>query len=415
MRLVIHYRHPEIADGSWVFEDKDSLVVGRWTMTSGALVDVKLKWDQSASRNHALLVYQDGGWWVRDSGSRNGTFVDGRPVHHMTHVPPSSKIRVGDTELMLEYTPEKFTESGEGIIGEQMTIDPALRPLDVSETNRLDVLSRLTVIDKTLKGTVALNAVITEIRSIFGPNAAHVGILHYADKQILPAAFFPQEKAYYSVRLAQRAVEDKVAFIWTRGAGGTTDGILSLRDVVTAMYAPIIINRQVVGLIHVDATLPTARFDRPSLELLTEIAGVIGMLLLRDLATLPPAPTVFISYSRSDRDFVQQLASDLRKEVISVWYDERLRAGQDWQEQVRQVIESVGLSIFVRSPASTVSKNVGWEIDQIQRCAKPLIPLLLKACDLPPALMWMQNLHYIDFTTNYRKALHILLEDIRTR
>src|SRR5262245_3343541 len=34
--------------------------------------------DPLSSRVHALVVCQDGDWWVRDAGSRNGTYVSGQ-------------------------------------------------------------------------------------------------------------------------------------------------------------------------------------------------------------------------------------------------------------------------------------------------------------------------------------------------
>ncbi|HUE71199.1 MAG TPA: FHA domain-containing protein [Pirellulaceae bacterium] len=36
--------------------------------------------DPLSSRVHATVVYQDEGWFVRDAGSRNGTFVNGQKI-----------------------------------------------------------------------------------------------------------------------------------------------------------------------------------------------------------------------------------------------------------------------------------------------------------------------------------------------
>jgi RsiW-degrading membrane proteinase PrsW (M82 family) len=47
-----------------------------------------------ASRHHALLTYQQDGWVLTDQSS-NGTFVDGRPIHHLAVNGPVA-IRVGD-------------------------------------------------------------------------------------------------------------------------------------------------------------------------------------------------------------------------------------------------------------------------------------------------------------------------------
>jgi pSer/pThr/pTyr-binding forkhead associated (FHA) protein len=39
---------------------------------------------QTVSLTHLRFVYRNGGWWIEDLGSTNGTFVDGRPVAGIT-------------------------------------------------------------------------------------------------------------------------------------------------------------------------------------------------------------------------------------------------------------------------------------------------------------------------------------------
>lgn len=57
--------------------------------------------DRLASRGHAVLQRdpQDGRWQVRDLGSRNGTWVDGRRVDEAT-LEPGMTLRIGTTELI---------------------------------------------------------------------------------------------------------------------------------------------------------------------------------------------------------------------------------------------------------------------------------------------------------------------------
>jgi pSer/pThr/pTyr-binding forkhead associated (FHA) protein len=60
--------------------------------------DLVLADDGEVSRAHAELRYTDGRWLVVDLGSRNGTFVDGRPV---TRHPlrDGERLRFGTTTL----------------------------------------------------------------------------------------------------------------------------------------------------------------------------------------------------------------------------------------------------------------------------------------------------------------------------
>jgi len=58
--------------------------------------------DRSVSRIHAEFVWRDDGAWVRDLGSKNGTFVDGLLVWG-ARVPEGGKVRMGSTEITFEY------------------------------------------------------------------------------------------------------------------------------------------------------------------------------------------------------------------------------------------------------------------------------------------------------------------------
>jgi hypothetical protein len=53
----------------------------------------------SVSREHAELKQADGGWQVRDLGSRNGTFVDGTRVQGRVTLGERVRLSVGDVKL----------------------------------------------------------------------------------------------------------------------------------------------------------------------------------------------------------------------------------------------------------------------------------------------------------------------------
>jgi transcriptional regulator with GAF, ATPase, and Fis domain len=76
-------------------------VEGRRTLGSAPGAEVRVS-DREVSRLHAELEPTDKGTWVRDLGSRNGTFVDNLLVTSAL-VPEGAHIRVGGTELVLRY------------------------------------------------------------------------------------------------------------------------------------------------------------------------------------------------------------------------------------------------------------------------------------------------------------------------
>ncbi|MEX2373349.1 MAG: FHA domain-containing protein [Dehalococcoidia bacterium] len=58
--------------------------------------------DRRVSARHARIVRRDGGWWVEDLGSTNGTFVDERPVQGAARIRRDTRLRFGPVVARLE-------------------------------------------------------------------------------------------------------------------------------------------------------------------------------------------------------------------------------------------------------------------------------------------------------------------------
>jgi predicted component of type VI protein secretion system len=55
--------------------------------------------DPSVSLNHALLTERRGSWWVRDTESTNGTYLNGRPVQKDTQLRPGDELQLGEARF----------------------------------------------------------------------------------------------------------------------------------------------------------------------------------------------------------------------------------------------------------------------------------------------------------------------------
>ncbi len=77
------------------------LVGGRTTLGSDPASQIRIA-DREVSRLHAELEPSERGTWVRDLGSRNGTFVENLHVTAAL-LPDGARIRLGGTELVLRY------------------------------------------------------------------------------------------------------------------------------------------------------------------------------------------------------------------------------------------------------------------------------------------------------------------------
>lgn len=64
--------------------------------------DVCLSYDSQVSREHALLSYDGDHYWLEDTGSTNGTYVDDELITGRVEVEPGGMFRVGRTWLRLE-------------------------------------------------------------------------------------------------------------------------------------------------------------------------------------------------------------------------------------------------------------------------------------------------------------------------
>lgn len=86
--LVSHHGRP-VCVALALGASSGSMIIGRDCLGPGALPD------PSMSRQHAEVRYDAQRFWVRDLGSRNGTFVDGKPACEVTDGAARRVIRAG--------------------------------------------------------------------------------------------------------------------------------------------------------------------------------------------------------------------------------------------------------------------------------------------------------------------------------
>src|SRR6185437_8323208 len=81
-----------------------SVTIERLTLVgSAASADLSIA-DPTVSRLHAELEPRRDGLWIRDLGSRNGTFVNGIRITG-ARVPDGAKIQLGSTVVSLDASP----------------------------------------------------------------------------------------------------------------------------------------------------------------------------------------------------------------------------------------------------------------------------------------------------------------------
>src|SRR5215216_4639651 len=120
---------------------------------------------------------------------------------------------------------------------------------------------------------------------------------------------------------------------------------------------------------------------------------------------------VFISYSRKDLSFVDQLASDLKNAGIDVWYDvSGIAGGARWRSEIENALRNSQYVIVVLSPDSIVSQWVEREFLFSSNLKLKIIPLMYRYCELPLNFV---DLNYIDVQAeNYEREFPDLLRTL---
>ena len=98
--------------------DSRTLIIGRRSNC-----DIPLDYD-GVSNTHAIVFEANGERFIRDLGSRTGTLVNGRPIHHQL-LSFGDMIRIGATEI--RYNPSDAEEASH----DRSAAEPELEPIDL--------------------------------------------------------------------------------------------------------------------------------------------------------------------------------------------------------------------------------------------------------------------------------------------
>jgi WD40 repeat protein len=104
-----------------------------------------------------------------------------------------------------------------------------------------------------------------------------------------------------------------------------------------------------------------------------------------------PRIKVFISYSRHDVTFVEQLGEALQARGIDAWIDRReITPTADWLQRIVQGIVQSTFFVFAVSPQSVASEVCAVELHHAVELNKPLAPVILAEAAVPDVLQAVQ-------------------------
>ncbi len=118
-------------------------------------------------------------------------------------------------------------------------------------------------------------------------------------------------------------------------------------------------------------------------------------------------PNIFMSYSRREVGFVDDLTHRLEKEGFKVWLDYRnLVPGTPWAGQIDKGLDESQAILLVVSKESIASKYVELEWRRVIKENKRILLVIFEAVDMPKEL---EQYEWVDFRGSYEAGIRELI------
>ncbi len=259
--------------------------------------------DTSLSRRHCVIRQREGGYWVCDLDSRNGTLVNGVAVKEQL-LRHGDQLSVGDsvfvfllsneaiqpspiraefddasTHTTVQIAPDQVVRFHPGNILHELPQDSRLR-------RNLDALLRISDILSTVSELEELQTQI--LKSIFEIVPADSGAILFKGRNDKFASVYARNRSDADSRPVSlsrtitREVSEKGMAIL--GSDAPDAELLKSESMVamnirSVLCVPLAAHRKISGCIYLQTTHARQRFDEDHLQLLAAIAGISAMAL----------------------------------------------------------------------------------------------------------------------------------------
>lgn len=125
--------------------------------------------------------------------------------------------------------------------------------------------------------------------------------------------------------------------------------------------------------------------------------------------------SIFISYSRKNKDFAEKLFQSLSEKEYDTWVDwQGIPLTADWLDEIYRAIDKSDAFIFIISPSSVASEVCTKEIEYATSKNKRIVPLLYKKINPIDAHLTIQQLNWIFFdkAKDYQRSISQLSKSL---
>jgi len=297
--------------------------------------------DPFSSGRHALIVPSETGFAVRDNGSKNGTFVNGKKVTALTELKEGDEILIGSVRILfdkalqtnIEVTdiPAPTTNINTMIPFKDILASPTSRTtvqaaIPISEVDQVKAENRiysvLSEVSKALVLHMPLGELLDHIMDLISEHLSmDRGVLMLKEGnpiQLIPKVIrvnnkhLQNQKFLVSKSIMNMAFEQSLAVL-------TSDAALDPRfkgresiinsGIHSAICVPLYNNKEVIGIIYADRISLLQEFREDDLRLLT---------LLSNLAAIKIENAMLIEQSieKEKMEREMQLAAQIQKDFL---------------------------------------------------------------------------------------------------
>ncbi len=315
--------------------------------------------DTSASRKHAEVFTLGDLLLIRDLGSRNGTYVNGKKIDKETALRPGDRIRIGSSTLAFEET--RPSEHAVEFINDEDTVAAAVEiklgdkaaevvaggkePADQSTLGRLFTMyevARILGSETTLRGVVekVLGLATTAAR----PTYCYIFIRDEASGNLKPEVWrdpMQIKRRRVSKSIVVRAMQLRHSILTADAAAderfNQSDSVV-IGEVRSVICAPLIARDHINGVIYMGRDSLEDPFTDDDLALVTGIAFQTGI-ALENVASHTERRTELLSLAKTlvgamDLRSPEQRGHGERVAAYAAAVADRLRLADDECEEV---------------------------------------------------------------------------------
>jgi len=286
----------KMADGKTFRRDLDlpRIVIGRSSRSDLVVPDLSL------SRVHAEIYREGDRYLIKDAGSKNGTFLNDRPVSAPTTLRKGDKIGLGTAALWFNSDPQsrvEITENPTPVAGttvvpvEQLLSDPSTlgsstlrveesgsRPLEILQRAG-DQLVALAPLDELLSSIMDL--VFEAVR----PERGFLMLLNPVTGALEPKVVRDDKRSPGGDIALSRHIVDMV--VKEKQSVLTSDALhdprfehgesIVAQGIRSAMCVPLWNSREVIGLVYADSRIRSNSFTPADLRILSNLANMAAV------------------------------------------------------------------------------------------------------------------------------------------